>query len=331
VFNTAAFSFAFLARADYLAGDWDAAVLHAGRAVAINDESDSGFTQTMVRSIAALVPTARGEWAAAESVLGALGTPRSADYERSVLAAAISRAQLAEARGDAAGVLAALAPVPGFPFRDAVDEPGFWSWADLYAEALVATGRTAEAAAFLGPYEQRAEQRGRRSVIAQLARARGRVEAAAARPERAEAAFELALAAAREAAFPFERAKVELAAGQFLRRAGQRRRAVDLLEPAHRTFTGLGAGPWAERCATELAGSGLRPVARRDRHRAVLTSQELVVARLAATGRTNREIAGELVVSVKTVEYHLRNVFGKLGIARRRELAPRLTGLPTTA
>jgi DNA-binding NarL/FixJ family response regulator len=55
------------------------------------------------------------------------------------------------------------------------------------------------------------------------------------------------------------------------------------------------------------------------------------VARLAAAGRTNREIAGELVVSVKTVEYHLRNVFQKLGITRRRELAARLVDLPTTA
>jgi DNA-binding NarL/FixJ family response regulator len=63
----------------------------------------------------------------------------------------------------------------------------------------------------------------------------------------------------------------------------------------------------------------------------VLTSQELVVARLASAGRTNREIAGELVVSVKTVEYHLRNAFQKLGITRRRELAARLVELPTSA
>jgi DNA-binding CsgD family transcriptional regulator len=55
------------------------------------------------------------------------------------------------------------------------------------------------------------------------------------------------------------------------------------------------------------------------------------VARLAAASRTNREIAGELVVSVQTVEYHLRNVFQKLGITRRREIAARLVELPSTA
>jgi DNA-binding CsgD family transcriptional regulator len=331
VLNTAAFAFASLSRADYLAGDWDDAVLHAERAMAVNDESEFGFTQAMVFSIAALVPAARGEWGVAEAVLGGPGAVQPDGYERSVLALAVSRARLAESRGDAGGVLAALGPVLGFPFRDAVDEPGFWSWADLYAEALVATGRVAEAEALLPPHEERAAQRGRRSAVARLARARGRVEAAAGRPDRAREAFQRAEVAAREAGFPFELAKVELAAGQFLRRTGQRRRALGVLRSAHETFAALGAVPWVDRCATELAGSGLRPGTRRDRDRASLTSQELVVARLAAAGRTNREIAGELVVSVKTVEYHLRNVFQKLGITRRRELAARLVDLPTTA
>ena len=103
-----------------------------------------------------------------------------------------------------------------------------------------------------------------------------------------------------------------------------------MLEAASETFTNLGAEPWVLRCATELAGSGLHPASRRGGDLAALTSQELVVARLAAAGRTNREIAGELVVSVKTVEYHLRNAFQKLGITRRRELGTRLAEVGTT-
>jgi DNA-binding CsgD family transcriptional regulator/tetratricopeptide (TPR) repeat protein len=324
ILNTASFAFATLARADYLAGDWDDAVLHAERAGAINDESGSGFIRALVVSIAALVPAARGEWGTAEALLSGPGTPGPGDYERSVVSVAVSRAQLAESRGDPQGVLAALAPVADFPFLDAVNEPGFWSWADLYAEALAATGRVDEADALLVPHEERAAHRGRPAPVAQLARARGRVEAASGRADRAEEAFARALDAAAQAGYPFERARVQLAAGQFLRRAGRRRRAVEVLAAAQGTFTALGARPWAERCATELAGSGLHPTGRRDRNRAVLTSQELVVARLAAGGRSNREIAGELVVSVKTVEYHLRNVFQKLGVARRRELAGHL-------
>ena len=101
-----------------------------------------------------------------------------------------------------------------------------------------------EADALLVPHEERAAQRGRRSAIARLARARGRVEAAAGRPDRAEEAFPRARGRrARRPASRSSGAKVELAAGQFLRRAGQRSRAVGLLRSAHDTFAALGAAP----------------------------------------------------------------------------------------
>ncbi|HEX3261599.1 MAG TPA: helix-turn-helix transcriptional regulator, partial [Pseudonocardia sp.] len=125
-------------------------------------------------------------------------------------------------------------------------------------------------------------------------------------------------------AFPFDAARTRLAAGEFLRRAGQRRRAAELLTAAQQGFAELGATPYAERCARELAASGLRPSPRRGRDETRLTAQELVVARRAAAGLSNRELAAELVVSVKTVEYHLRNAFAKLGVTSRRQLADRL-------
>jgi DNA-binding CsgD family transcriptional regulator len=244
-----------------------------------------------------------------------------------VASVGMARARLAEARADPAGVLAALEPLRALPFRDAIDEPGFWAWPDLYAEALVALDRVAEADALLVPHEERAAERGRASPIARLARARGRVEAAAGRPDGAEAAFDRALAALAGVTLPFEEARVELAAGAFRRRIGQRRRAVDLLDAARRRFVALRAVPYVQRCDRELAASGRRPAAADDRNRVGLTSQELVVARLAAAGRSNREVAVELVVSVKTVEFHLRNVFHKLGVTTRRELGGRLAAI----
>ena len=123
---------------------------------------------------------------------------------------------------------------------------------------------------------------------------------------------------------PFQQARIELAAGRFLRRAGQRRRAADLLAAAERRFLTLGAQPYADRCATELAASGRAAAMRVRNDRSGLTAQELVVARLAGGGMSNREIAAELVVSIKTVEYHLHNAFGKLGITSRRQLSARL-------
>lgn len=318
--NLAAFALASLARTEFLAGDWSAAVVHADRALAVSAESEYAFSRLMVTGAAVLVPAARGEWAAAEALLAGPAPRPSGDYERSVTAVALARAALAEARGEHRGVLDALAPVLALPHREAVDEPGFWPWADLYAEALAAIGRHADADRLLAPHEARAAARGRRSATARLARARGRVEAAAGRRDRAQEAFERALAAVAQLPMPFERARTALAAGAFLRRTGQRRRAVDLLGEAGSGFADLGAEPWVQRCASELAAAGVPPARRWRRERAALTPQELVVARLAADGLTNREIAGQLVVSVKTVEYHLRNAFRKLGIARRREL-----------
>ena len=118
--------------------------------------------------------------------------------------------------------------------RDAADEPGFWPWQDLYADALVGAGRVAEADAFLVPHEELAAARGRRSAIARLARARGRIEAAAGRPEAAERGLRRRAGRHRGLEVPFERARIELAAGGFLRRAGQRRRAAELLTAAER-------------------------------------------------------------------------------------------------
>ena len=331
ILNTAAFAFAYLARAEWVAGRWDDALVHAERAVAINLESDFGFLHSAVVGISVLVPAGRGDWATAEQQLATMARHAGdgeAGYERSTVAMAMSRARIGEARGDPAAVVAALAPVRVFRHRDAVDEPGFWPWQDLYADGLVGLGRVDEADAFLVPHEELAARRGRRSAIARLARARARVEAAAGRPESAERAFIVALDATEGVELPFERARIELAAGSFLRRAGQRRRAADLLTAAERRFTQLGAVPYAERCAKEMAASGLKPVARHGRDRAGLTAQELTVARLAAEGRSNREVADELVVSIKTIEYHLRNVFQKLDVTSRRQLPDRLADLP---
>jgi DNA-binding CsgD family transcriptional regulator len=325
VSSTASYCFAYLARAEYFAGAWDDAVVHAERAAALAAEADLDFTVAMALAVAALVPAARGDHDTAAALLRDATRPH--DYERSIASVGLARARLADADGDAGGVLAALEPLRDLPYRDAVDEPGFWAWHDLYADALVGLLRVEEADTFLVPHERRADERGRTAPIARLARARGRIEAAAGRPEAAEAAFDRALEAMDRVALPFERARVELGAGAFHRRAGRRRRAVDLLESARRGFVALGAQPYRERCDRELAASGLHPADRDERYRAGLTSQELVVARLAAAGRSNREVAAELVVSVKTIEFHLRNVFHKLGVTSRRELPGRLAAL----
>jgi DNA-binding CsgD family transcriptional regulator len=235
---------------------------------------------------------------------------------------------VAAARADARGVLAALEPVHRLTGRDAVGEPGFWPWQGLYAEALVACNRLSEADSFLLPHEALAAERGRASMVARLASARAGIVAAAGRDEEADAAFDRALTAIRPLGMPFEQALVELAQGRFLRRTGRRRPAAVALDAALHTFARLGAAPYARRCENELAAAG-HDIPNRHRDLVGLTSQEMVVAALVADGMTNREVAAELVVSVKTVEFHLRNAFHKLGVSSRKQLPARMSEVLT--
>ena len=122
----------------------------------------------------------------------------------------------------------------------------------------------------------------------------------------------------------FERARTQLAYGVRLRRARRRIDARAVLQPALETFVRLGAQPWADTAADELAASGAA-VARPDQSpTSRLTPRELQIAMLLTDGRTTREAAGALFLSPKTVEYHLRNIYIKLDIGSRGELADQL-------
>jgi DNA-binding CsgD family transcriptional regulator len=319
----AVWAYVWLARAEFLLGSWDRAAVAAERAVALLEESGHEWLRPLARWMAAAVPAARGEWAAAEEH-ARLGAAGPGDYELMIVAASLARAQVAAARSEPEAVLRALEPVVAITPREGVDEPGFWPWQDLYADALVSTGQLESADRFLTPHEELAGARGRRSCVAMLARVRGRLEAAAGRPEAAEAAFQRALAAVGELPLPFPRSLIELAYGQTLRRQGHRRAAAEQLQAAHDRFRELRAVPYVERCERELSACGLTPTKRHDFDPSALTAQELAVARLVAEGMTNRQVAGELFVSIKTVQFHLTHIYSKLRIGSRSELAAAL-------
>lgn len=183
-------------------------------------------------------------------------------------------------------------------------------------EAGARAGRAAEVVGALDELEQwvgAADASLYRPVVARL---RGLV----ARDGEAEQRFEDALELHAQYPQPLDRAQTELAYGEFLRRARRKSDARVPLRAALTTFEAHGLTPWAERAAAELRATG-ETIRRGPAYaRAELTPQELQVARLAATGSTNKEIAGRLFLSPKTVEYHLRKVFVKLGITSRAEL-----------
>jgi DNA-binding NarL/FixJ family response regulator len=111
-----------------------------------------------------------------------------------------------------------------------------------------------------------------------------------------------------------------LACGEFLRRGRRRVDARTYLRAALEVFEDVGAEPWAERARQELRASGETARKRDVSTLENLTPQELQSARLVAQGLSNRDVAERLFVSPRTVEYHLSNVYSKLGVRSRGEL-----------
>src|SRR6185437_15026715 len=119
----------------------------------------------------------------------------------------------------------------------------------------------------------------------------------------------------------FELARAQLELGEALRRARRRTEARDTLRPALTALEALGARPWAERARAELRALGDTPATAKQDRLAGLTPQELQIARLVSGGASNREIAAQLFLSARTVEYHLYKIFPKAGVSSRTELA----------
>ncbi|MFB8198428.1 helix-turn-helix transcriptional regulator [Kitasatospora purpeofusca] len=141
--------------------------------------------------------------------------------------------------------------------------------------------------------------------------------------ELAESAYRAALDLHEGAHRPFERARTALLYGEWLRRERRRTDARPHLGAALEVFERLGAEPWADRARTELTATGTAAPAPAEADGAltVLTPQELQIARLAARGLSNRDIAAQLFLSPRTVGHHLYKAYPKLGIASRTELA----------
>ena len=133
--------------------------------------------------------------------------------------------------------------------------------------------------------------------------------------------FEQAIRLHEQTPDAFEAARTRLAYGERLRRARNRVLAREQLRAAADTFERLDARPWADRARAELAATGERRQRRSPSTIDRLTPQELQIALLLTAGRTTRETAAALFLSPKTVEYHLRHVYQKLGIHSRDELA----------
>ena len=335
--------------------------LERGAALAAETGRETILLQLTIESVAALIELGRLADACAAAEQGVerarvAGTPRLLLWAESALARARLAAgdvtvalQLAEqagegvaragfeasgqpgwcrgaalaAAGNAERAVPALLEAFGGESLDRVvpcDRPA--AAADL-VEAQLACGDLGAAERTLAHAEAAAARAGTTWAAAVAGIARSAVLLARERPrEAAEAA-----AAAREAAAgaPLARARAQLAEGRALAAAGRRKQAVEALVAAESALDGFGAARGRGEAVRELRRLGHR-VHRPARAAgagplAALTAREREIASLVAAGRTNREIAEQLVLSARTIDAHLRNVYGKLGVRSRVELA----------
>jgi DNA-binding CsgD family transcriptional regulator len=311
-----------LSDAHFRRGDWDAAVAHAQLATSLAQDSDRPLDLARAHARAAQVLAFRGQWSRAQAhVSAARAAAERFPLVLAVASAAIGGASLASARGDLAGVLVATEPVRATGLLGVGGCPGIVNWRAIEADALVGLGRLDDAATALDDFEAAIPVAGLASASLMLARCRGNLAVASGHAAQAEAAFARAHSIEAEVPMPFEHALLSLDDGRRLRAVENRPAAVAQLEKAHHLFSDLGADPYVQACATELAA--LEVTVPTDSPAALLglSRAELAVARLVATGLTNKEVASQLYVSVKTVEYHLRNSYIKLDITSRRALA----------
>ncbi len=311
-----------LSRAQFVAGQWDDAMIHAERAVALALEQEHALA-AFVWDAPIQILAARGEWATADAYV-AEAQREVIDCVDRVAWLGVVRALPAAARGDASAVIDALAPLTEIRPRAGIDEPGFWPWPAMYADALISMQRLDEADAFLPHHEALAAGRARSSAICRLARVRGRLHAARGERSDAERAFELALHHGERVAMPYDTALARSAYGQFLRQAGARDAAMAQLEAARECLRAVGARPALEHCERELEACEGTVGKRVEPGNGGLTPHETSVVRLLRAGMRNREIAAALFVSLRTVEFHLTNVYAKLGVRSRSELLIRL-------
>jgi DNA-binding CsgD family transcriptional regulator len=331
--------------ADYRIGAWDEAADRAERLVTLAADFDQDSLLCGAHAAAVYPAAARGRWDTARAHAGAAARYAVAGDRDQLLDVAGARVALAFAMDDPEAVLAAARPVVVDLAGLAGAGPALLSFWPQYAHALARVGRLAEAAGALAPFAELARARGHTSAIAAAARVEGFIHAAAGRPDAARRAYQVALASLDGLCAPHEEALTRLDYGRFLRHQSQRRAALRELYAARAAFARLGAVPFLARCDAELghevptvptvpsvpaepaATSAVNAQLSASAVPAVptwpapLTARQLAVARAVADGKSNRQVARDLYITVKTVEYHVSQIFAKLGIDGRADVA----------
>jgi DNA-binding CsgD family transcriptional regulator len=298
-------------------GHWLEAWALGTESIALSQEIGSIIDAAWSESALALVAALQGREEACRSFAGSVDAAAQAvgSVELTTMTST-ALGLLALARGDAAGAVDLFERVRQIAREHGHHQSYGGAWLPDLVEAYLRDGRREEAEVLLAGVP---EWRPRDALVwgaASDARCRGLLADALG----FAAHFDRALALHARTHNPFERARTELCYGERLRRARRRAEARPHLREAHLTFERLGAEPWAALAAAELEATGMTVESSGPPALADLTPHELRVASIVAAGATNHEVAARLFVTPKTVEYHLRSIYRKLGIRSRSEL-----------
>jgi DNA-binding CsgD family transcriptional regulator len=307
---------AALAPLEMWTGDFPSATAHATEGLRVAHETGQGHLAPHFRAALAWVATVQGRTEDGVAMAAAALDPGGVRPLRSSVAIATWALALSDiAAGRWSEAIARLEAVAAPHAPESHPMVARLAAADL-VEAAHRNGRLDLAQTTLARFESFARPTAAPWTLALVSRCRAMLSAGAA----AGRFFEEAMKRHAESGRPFDEARTRLLYGEFLRRARRRAEARAQLRSALETFERLSASPWEERARAELRATGETARKREPSTLTQLTPQQLQIVRLVAQGATNKEVAAQLFLSSRTVDYHLRNVFVKLGISSRAEL-----------
>jgi DNA-binding CsgD family transcriptional regulator len=301
------------------AGEWDEALVQGRVALSLLSDERRTWVEAQVHATLSRLLASRGQWAEAEAQLhAALTAARELGTPEAWGTAMQAQAALARVRNEPAKVVEALKV-------QASSEDFGWSkisslvWTPPFIAALLDLGEVEQARTQLARFRRAAAERGL-NLAARIMALQAYLSACEGQTDRAVTEYRQSIRLMGPDVPLLDRAFIYHAFGYVLQARGERREAVVELREAHNLFVSVGAAPYVQRVEEALALVGIGAPVTTPRLPLDLTDREGDVVSLVAKGLSNREIAGQLYVSVKTVEYHLGNVFAKLGINSRREL-----------
>jgi DNA-binding CsgD family transcriptional regulator len=309
-----------LAELECRAGNYQTARDHAETGLELAEQSDHVYVLNVLLHSRALVAAHVGDAATARSYAEeSIATAEAVHSRLHTLRPRIALAFLAVSQQRYADALQLLDGLP----EVALNGP-YWAtypfWGDLF-EALVSLKELERARSLLADIDARGHLAERPASAPVLARCRGLLLAASGSLDEAATALEESLRLQLERPLPLERARTLLALGEVQRRAKQRRIARETLQQALEIFEQLGARLWVDRARNEIARLGGRAPTGD-----ALTPSEQRIADLVAEGMTNKEVAAVLVIADRTVESALTQIYRKLDVRSRTELARKVLG-----